>query len=543
MAETVHDVDHPPVIRGRSLREVLATPVLEGSRVLAGSAGLERTVERLNVMEVPDILPWVKPAEFLLTTAYPLHQQTHALAELVGQLDDAGLAGIGIKVGRYLDEVPADVLEIADARGFPVVELPAGVAFDDVLTEVLSGILEAQAERLARSQRIHSALLQIVLEGDGLDRITDTLSDLIGVPTAIVAPDGEVLAAGRLGPTGGDRIGLSDGSVMVDGRREPAITVPVSAGHRLHGYVVALGDPDADEGPFDRQALEHAATVAALTISKDLELVAVERRYQSELMHDLITGRLERTDDAIERGRLFGWELDRRLITVVAQLDDPPMPRAGDTTAGRIPLADTLERSVRARDPGAAIVRFTNEVVVLTAAFHGDGGKANASRFIRELAATTTAQVGASISVGLGRPVEKVLDIPRGYNQATAALRIGRKLRGRGAAVHFDDLGAYRILDLIDDPLELASFVRDVLGDLARSTPTASDLRRTLRVLIEANGNVAEAARRLHFHYNTLRYRIDKIEGVVGPFTSDASLRLDVHLALLILEMRGLDES
>jgi hypothetical protein len=64
---------------GLRVREVLAAPCLADARVLAGASGLDRIVSRLNVMEVPDILPWVKPNELLLTTGYPLRDDPESL--------------------------------------------------------------------------------------------------------------------------------------------------------------------------------------------------------------------------------------------------------------------------------------------------------------------------------------------------------------------------------------------------------------------------------------------------------------------------------
>src|SRR5688572_20221083 len=71
---------------GLTVSEVLAAPCLAQARVLAGASGLDRIVTKMNVMEVPDILPWVKPHELLLTTGYPLRDDPAALVRLVSEL-------------------------------------------------------------------------------------------------------------------------------------------------------------------------------------------------------------------------------------------------------------------------------------------------------------------------------------------------------------------------------------------------------------------------------------------------------------------------
>jgi PucR family transcriptional regulator, purine catabolism regulatory protein len=119
-------------------------------------------------------------------------------------------------------------------------------------------------------------------------------------------------------------------------------------------------------------------------------------------------------------------------------------------------------------------------------------------------------------------------------------LRVGRQVHGGGAVTSFDRLGVHRLLSLVPDPAELRAFERETLRELAADTPEAADLRQTLQVLLDTNLNVAVAARTLHFHYNTLRYRISKLERVVGPFTRDPLLRLDLALALRVVQMRGI---
>jgi PucR family transcriptional regulator, purine catabolism regulatory protein len=409
---------------------------------------------------------------------------------------------------------------------------------------VLTGILHRQAQQLARSERVHRAFLQLVLHGQGLPEIVRDLAGLVDDPVAIVDLEGRVLAE-----AGTERLELPEGLTRVTldlpartarvGDRELACTaVPVSAGPRSHGYVVAFAVDDAPSD--DLVALENAATVAALALTQRAEVQAVEDKYRSDLMHDLLRG-VEDPDDVRRRAAGFGWDLDRPLLAVVLRLDTPPEPVVPDEVRRRAPLLATIRRSVLDRDPGAAIVRFSHEVVLLTGAFDGPTARADARRFVTGLVERAARSVRATVSAGLSRDVGHLDGVGRAYEQATRALVIGRRIHGPGATAHFDDLGAYRVLSLVEDHAELRDFAGEVLGELAADTPGAADLRRTLETLLETGGNVAEAARQLHFHYNTLRYRVEKLESILGPFTTDARVRLDVHLALLVLSMRGLD--
>jgi PucR family transcriptional regulator, purine catabolism regulatory protein len=99
--------------------------------------------------------------------------------------------------------------------------------------------------------------------------------------------------------------------------------------------------------------------VAALTLTKQAEVQAVEDKYRSDLMHDLLRP-IDDPDDVRRRARGFGWDLDRRLIALVLRLDDVPEPVVPDEITRRPPLTPTIRQLVAARDPAAAVVRFSH---------------------------------------------------------------------------------------------------------------------------------------------------------------------------------------
>jgi DNA-binding PucR family transcriptional regulator len=95
----------------------------------------------------------------------------------------------------------------------------------------------------------------------------------------------------------------------------------------------------------------------------------------------------------------------------------------------------------------------------------------------------------------------------------------------------FHELGVDRLL--FNTPqAERATFVESTIGALlAYDARHRTNLVETLEVYL-ATRNVADAARRLFVHYNTLANRLERIAGVVGPFVGDADRCLTLALAL-----------
>ncbi|MDQ2749179.1 MAG: PucR family transcriptional regulator ligand-binding domain-containing protein [Pseudonocardiales bacterium] len=544
-----------------TVRDLLTLPSLAGSELIAGAGGLDEIVRWVNVMEVPDILPWVKPNELLLTTGFPLRHagggqvfDPHALVELVDGLAARGVTALGVKTGRYLDEIPTGMLDAAQRHDFPLLMLPRGVAFDEVMSEVFTQLVDRQSWALDVADRLHRALTTIVLEGGDLPQIAVEVATLFEAAVLICSPDGRVQTAVGAEPDAAAlaALALFDASGRFQTERvhpglqdapEPPgqiAVAPVNAGGTEHGFIVAYAR-NGGLGPVTVQALERAATVAALAITKQLAVSAVESKFRGDFLRDALSGVAGAPGQVVAHCAQLGWDVDRPIAVVVAQLDDDLDAASAPAVTGRAPqdrLTAAWQQVVRNRDRAAPVVGFSHEVVALVPA-----DSQSVTAVVGEFVAAVAGDRGGgrrSFSTGVSRVIDSVTDLPTAYDQARKAVLVGRRMHGPGTVAHFDSLGVHRLLSLVSDAAELRSFASEVLGSLATDTTEAIDLRQTLHTLLDTNCNVAETARALHFHYNTLRYRIGKLEAIVGPFTSDANLRLDIALALRVVQMRGL---
>ncbi|GGF53473.1 hypothetical protein GCM10011519_29250 [Marmoricola endophyticus] len=418
---------------------------------------------------------------------------------------------------------------------------------------MISGEREERASAaLARVDALHTGLTEIALEGGELSGIAAEVGRVLEVGVLFTSTDGRE----RVGALTDEVRALLSASDLLDptGRlrtERMSRPAPVGAGE-ARALRVAAGGVDlarlvcvrADRplSPDDVHGLERAAAVAALLISRQEAVTAVENKYQGDFLRDLLLRRSADPAYVAEHAETFGWDLDRPMVVVAAEIDpthDEPVA-SPERRAWQDRFSAAWRQVSATLGDGIASVDFSSEVVTLLPVDADDLDPLPGQRVVTRAVTAIAGDKGGGrrpFAVGVSRMTRSIADLPEAYDQARRALEVGVRVSGVGSTSFFDQLGLHRLIALIPDSRELRSFVGDVLGPLADDSEDAQGLRETLQVLLDVNFNLAEAARLQFFHYNTIRYRLSKLERLLGPLSSDPHLRLNVAVALRVYDL------
>jgi purine catabolism regulator len=141
------------------------------------------------------------------------------------------------------------------------------------------------------------------------------------------------------------------------------------------------------------------------------------------------------------------------------------------------------------------------------------------------------------VTAGISRPAEGLRALREAYREAKDEVSIAHELHDVEKTTFYGDLKLYQLLlALKERNLDyMTRFYQETLGPLVEHDDRKqSDLVRTLNGFFEANGNLAQAAKDLDVHRNTLVYRLERISELTELDLNDADNRLILHLSLKI---------
>ncbi|MFJ8110768.1 PucR family transcriptional regulator [Streptomyces sp. NPDC096132] len=512
--------------------------------VRAGEDRLDVPVRWAHVSELADPVPYMEGGELLLITALKLDaEDPEAMRRYVKRLVGAGVVGLGFAVGVNYDDVPKALVDAAEQEGLPLLEVPRRTPFLAISKAVSAAIAAEQYRAVTAGFAAQRELTKQALS-DGPEGLLASLASQVDGWAALYDASGAVVAtapewAGRRAAR------LTADVERLRERPAPASAVVGGAGPAENGEAAENADrielhtlgtgrrpraalavgTAAALGTAERYAVHSAIALLTLTTERSRSLHAAEQRIGTAVLRMLLAG--EPDHARAVAGDLYGELLDAPFRVIVAERPSAGTEPDGDPLGG---LTEVVE-SAAARSGEAVLVVPEGERLVVLAA---DGGAAVAA-----VTRYTAALEGARAN-GEGREDEELvvgLSAPAGpiaaaaaYRQAEQALSVARR-RGRVFVEH-EQVAAGSVLPLLADDA-VKAFADGLLRALHEHDATGrGDLVASLRAWLSRHGQWDAAAADLGVHRHTLRYRMRRVEEILGRSLDDPDVRMELWLAL-----------
>ncbi|MET8249261.1 PucR family transcriptional regulator [Streptomyces sp. NPDC005202] len=544
--------------------------------VRAGEDRLDVPVRWAHASELADPVPYMEGGELLLITALKLDaEDPEAMRRYVKRLVGAGVVGLGFAVGVNYDEIPKALVDAAEEEGLPLLEVPRRTPFLAISKAVSAAIAADQyravtagfaAQRELTKQALNAGpeglLAALAAQVDGWAALYDASGAVVAT-----APEWAGRRAARLTADVErlrDRPAPASAVVGVPETEDRVELHSIGTGRRPRA-ALAVGTA-ATLGTAERYAVHSAIALLTLTTERSRSLHAAEQRVSAAVLRMLLAGQPDHARAVA--GDLYGGLLDAPFRMIVAESASASAARAHADAHARVPVSAALgsARAGASSSPSAAVLAAADtggdplaglaEVVESAAARSGeavlvvpegerlvvlaaDGGAAVAAcgEYAAALeaarAATVREQAGGGdedeLVVGLSAPAGPIA-AAAAYKQAEQALSVARR-RGRVFVEH-DQVASGSVLPLLADDA-VRAFADGLLRALYEHDATGrGDLVASLRAWLSRHGQWDAAAADLGVHRHTLRYRMRRVEEILGRSLDDPDVRMELWLAL-----------
>ncbi|UPZ28660.1 PucR family transcriptional regulator [Streptomyces sp. LRE541] len=537
--------------------------------VRAGKERLDTPVRWVHASELTDPVPYMEGGELLLITALKLDaEDADAMRRYVKRLVGAGVAGLGFAVGVHYEQIPEALADAAAEEGLPLLEVPRRTPFLAISKAVSAAIAADQYRAVTAGFAAQRELTRQALS-DGPEGLLSALASQVDGWAALYDASGAVVAtapewAGRRAAritedverlrdrpapassvVGGEPADGTDGEDRVE-------LHSLGTGRRSRG-ALAVGTASA-LGTAERYAVHSAIALLTLVTERSRSLYAAEQRIGAAVLRMLLAGQPDHARGVA--GDLYGGLLDAPYRMMLAEAASASAGRArarGGADADEVDAAGVEAASAVLAEAGGDLVGGFVEVAEAAAARSGEAVLVvpDGERRLVVLAADGGAVVAACTryahTVGIARSGseqgtdedELVVGVsaPAGpvaagaaYKQAEQALSVARR-RGRVLVEH-EEVATGSVVPLLADDA-VRAFADGLLRALHEHDATGrGDLVASLRAWLSRHGQWDAAAADLGVHRHTLRYRMRRVEEILGRSLDDPDVRMELWLAL-----------
>ena len=489
-------------------------------------------------------------------------------ATLQRQLADAGasdllrpLADLPVAALLFFDPIGAELEAALNTLRLTALLAPPKSSLRDIHESVALLLVDRQKATSERALQLYRQLSTMSREGLGLQAMTEIMSNLTGNTVAVQDKRLEVNAiswSSTLPPELREAVVAAleqrEGLPPVLRNRKAAakarqsvwqmvlpienlgrLISPIISGDRARGYLSVIG-PAAELDMFDSLTVEHGAAACALEMAKAKAVSEAKKALRGDFLEGLLAGTMPAKEIERLEGRLDHNTREPHAVMVFGWLTP-------DISLRRL---ETSVHWVLSNHPRPALAHiYGNQHLVVFQALKNAEDMESAHQLGRRIHEQIEAEFpGAQLIGGISGPARVLADWPASYDQALQAMQLGQRLKLTNQFVQFSSLGIYRLLYGLENLPEVRRFAEDIMRPLAEyDEQNRGSLVKTVEAYFSHHGNISQTAESLFVHRNTLLYRMERIQELTGLQLDQANMRLALHLALRLWQLRPENES
>ena len=531
-----------------TVEELLQLPTIKGLKLISGNLGIHREISTVTVVDTPDGFQWLKGNEVVITTTYALEKTPNAFLDFISKLLSRNISALIVKSDRYIKVIPENAKKLCDEKALPLIYRPAIYAFADIINPTLSGIISKQAEQLKESSKIHESFLELAINDRSIHQILQTLSTLIQEPTAYVdTVFHKVYFSENVSEDSLYLKGLSY-EIILNEYREKYQCIDVVNKEQKFGYIMLLSDrsdrtyPDTDSNIY-KTAIEYASIVIILRMQIRISNRMIEEKYYSSFVGDLMLNNVKTREEINTRAHLYGWDLDGGGFVAIIDINNIKKYYLRDLDTGTNEklqkytdrIFDTSIKYIKQAFPSTIYYSQSDFIAFLITGKLPVSARKTLADTFSQIQHSLLNAVPFTISMGVGMYVDDIINIHNSYQQAKQVIQTVYQIQQFNRLFFYDQIGIYRLLFSISSNNEAIEFCDKYVKPLQQyDDQHHANLIETLQSIINCGWNLKLASEKLFLHYNSVKYRFQKICDLLEIDLRDNSRHTEIELALKI---------
>lgn len=536
-----------------TIADTLKLDILKKAKIRTGERLLnEKLVQWISAIEMP-VENFVRENEVVLTTAIGCNNDVEMLKTYVKDIIDSGASALMIALGRYIFDIPKEVLELASRKNFIIIELPWELRFANIIEDVMKELNGIQYLEREKSKKMQQQFFKLLLQEADLKQILNFIKREIECNIVITDRSGIILEQdSKIGdlenkwkdyvlkgviPSRNEVIPLMHDPMyqkfrLIELEDGSLIQMPVLQGSGdIQGYLFVMLSSRKEVAtfltPYRVNLLEHAVTTIALWFSRKNAVEGTKMRLRSDFVQELAKGKLVSEEQAGSRAKLLGYNTKLSYVCIVGypenlkklfQKKKQEYHSFGQWTESMVHYINEEIMYAAQSLKHEVMLTYQDEQLLIFLEIHASTQKENVTEFLdlvdRRLGNLLPDVI---ISWGIGDYREGIEGFSESYQHANAALHIGRRKNGIGQRMIYENTRIDRVLLKFSKDKDMKGVIHSTIEPLVQYDEQRNmDLIGTFSAYKQFQGNVSQTARFLNLHRQSLLYRLRKIESLTG---------------------------